>query len=217
MRATGWEQRFLDGTRGRVLALLRRARLTVDELAERLGLTDNAVRAHLAALERDGLVRQGEVRRGGVGKPAHTYEIAPAAETLFSRAYIPFVRTLLAELATRAEAGELEDVMRAVGRRLAVAAPRTRNGGKGGSSKGVRERAAVAAALLEELGGAVAIGEEAGRVVIRGAGCPLGEVTRERAEVCAAVQSMIEEIVGEPVAECCTRGERPRCHFQIVA
>ncbi len=46
----------MASTRERVLDLLWRGRQTVDELARELGLTDNAVRAHLVALERDGLV-----------------------------------------------------------------------------------------------------------------------------------------------------------------
>ncbi|HET8631769.1 MAG TPA: ArsR family transcriptional regulator, partial [Thermomicrobiales bacterium] len=86
MGESGWERRFFGSTRGRVLALLRRASRTVDELARALGLTDNAVRAHLATLERDGLVRQEGLRRGA-GKPAYAYDLTPAAERLFPSAY----------------------------------------------------------------------------------------------------------------------------------
>lgn len=50
-------KRFFASIRGRIVALLRRAGRTVDELTQALDLTDNAVRAHLAALERDGMVR----------------------------------------------------------------------------------------------------------------------------------------------------------------
>ncbi|MFL5666689.1 MAG: ArsR family transcriptional regulator, partial [Ktedonobacteraceae bacterium] len=51
-------ERFFTSTRGHIITLLRRAGHTVDELARALQLTDNAVRSHLATLERDGLVRQ---------------------------------------------------------------------------------------------------------------------------------------------------------------
>ena len=37
---------------------------TVNELAEELELTDNAVRAHLLSLERDGLIKQSGIQRG---------------------------------------------------------------------------------------------------------------------------------------------------------
>ena len=64
MNQSGPTNRFLDSTRGQVATLLRRGSRTVEELAVELGLTDNAVRNHLALLERDGVVRQVGVRRG---------------------------------------------------------------------------------------------------------------------------------------------------------
>ena len=78
-------QRFLASTRGQIITLLRRSSRTVDELAQALNLTDNAVRAHLATLERDGVVQQSGVRRGS-GKPASVYDLAPEAEQLFPKA-----------------------------------------------------------------------------------------------------------------------------------
>ena len=67
------DERFFASTRGQVVTLLRRSARTVEDLARALGLTDNGVRAHLAALERDGIVRQrGAVRRGS-GKSAYVY------------------------------------------------------------------------------------------------------------------------------------------------
>ena len=57
-----------DATRGRLLALLREGKWTVDDLARRLRLTDNAVRFHLATLESAGTVRkEGVLRRQGAG------------------------------------------------------------------------------------------------------------------------------------------------------
>ncbi len=81
-----WNQRFFATTRGQLILLLRRADQTVEELAQALQLTDNAVRAHLATLERDGLVEQQGMRRGG-GKPAFVYTLTAEAERLFPKAY----------------------------------------------------------------------------------------------------------------------------------
>ena len=118
-------RRFLETTRGRVLASLRRGPATVEELAGALGLTDNAIRAHLTALDRDGLVRQAGVRRGpGAGKPAAVYELAADAEVRFSRAYAPVLTALLEELSGRLAPAELEAVMLEVGSRLAADVPR---------------------------------------------------------------------------------------------
>src|SRR5688572_13837080 len=114
--------RFLETTRGRVLAHLRRGPATVEELAAALDLTDNAIRAHLTTLDRDGLVRQTGVRRGpGAGKPAALYELAAEAETRFSRAYAPVLTALVEELSSTLPVPEAEALMRKAGSRLGAA------------------------------------------------------------------------------------------------
>jgi len=103
-----------------MVTLLRRSGRTVEELARALGLTDNSIRAHLAVLERDGIVRQrGSVRRGsGGGKPAYVYELTSEAEELFPKAYEPALGRLLDVLAERLGPEESEALLRSVGRRL---------------------------------------------------------------------------------------------------
>src|SRR5687767_1988641 len=210
MSAVSISRRFLETTRGRIVGLLRMGAATVEELARSLGLTDNAIRSHLATLERDGLIRQEGVRRSpGAGKPATVYEIHPEAEPLFSRAYAPVLAALLDELATQLPSERSEELMRGVGRRLAGAVGRAPGG-----DLGARVEAAVA--LLNSLGGAAQLDQRDGKFVIRGCGgCPLSAATARRPELCRALESLISEYVGAPVEECCDRGERPRCNFEI--
>jgi hypothetical protein len=35
--------------------------------------------------------------------------------------------------------------------------------------------------------------------------------------VCRAMETLLAEFLATPVRECCERGERPRCCFEIVA
>src|SRR3712207_5696286 len=147
MAAAGFNKRFLETTRGQVVALLRRGARTVEELASAVGLTHNAVRAHLATLERDGLIRSVGVRRGtGAGKPATLFELHPEAEPLFSRAYAPVLRAVLDTIAERLPAPEAEELMRDVGRRLAAELGRELSGD-------LHARVQAAASLLAALGG----------------------------------------------------------------
>src|SRR4051812_22280976 len=158
--------RFFESTRGRIVDILRRGARTVDELATELEITDNAVRLHLGMLERDGVVRSRGVRReGAVGKPATLYDIAPAADPLFSKAYLPFLSTLLATLADRFTVRELKALMREVGQRLAA-------GTKPGDGN-IAARAELASKVLNELGGLTTVESEPGgkSVSIRGWGC----------------------------------------------
>jgi predicted ArsR family transcriptional regulator len=210
MAAGGVSTRFLDTTRGRVVALLRRGTQTVEELARALGLTDNAVRAHLSTLERDGVVRQsGERRTPGAGKPATLYEVRPEAEPLFSRAYAPVLTALLEELAAQLPAERREALMRGVGRRLAA-------GARGARTESLEARVTAAVALLNSLGGDAKAEQGPDGLVIRGWGCPLSAATANRPEACRAVETLLSNVIGASVRECCARGDRPRCCFQVA-
>jgi predicted ArsR family transcriptional regulator len=200
--------RGLRGTRARIIDLLRRAPLTAKEVASRLGLTHNAVRVHLAALQRDGLVREGGMQPSA-SRPAVIYELASGADAMLSRAYIPFVAHLVRLLGERLSPAELDELMHSVGHRVAADLPRLRGE--------LPARVQAASALLEELGGANAVERANGGFVIRGYGCLLAEAIHGRREVCRAMESLLAELVEAPVNECCERGERPRCCFEIGA
>jgi DeoR family suf operon transcriptional repressor len=204
-------QRFLETTRGRLLALLRARPHTVDELAAELGLTDNAVRPHLVGLERDGLIRQSGVRRGaGAGKPAVLFDLHPDAEPLLSRAYAPVLGALLEVLAEQLSERDAHKVLRETGRRLAASV--------GGRAPGdLHARARAAAAVLTALGGAVHVEEKRGSATLRGSACPLATAVTRSPRVCGAIESLVGEISGAKVTECCDRSERPRCCFELRA
>jgi predicted ArsR family transcriptional regulator len=208
--ATNWDERFFESTRGQIVTLLRRSGRTVEELAHSQGLTDNGVRAHLAVLERDGIVRQrGSVRRGsGGGKPAYVYELTPKAEDLFTKAYEPTLRRLLDVLAERIGPADTDVLLRAVGRGLAE--------GKTVPTDGTRARLEAAVGVLNELGGLAQLEEQDGALVIQGYSCPLAAVTVDHPEVCRMAETLVTEVAGMPVYERCNRGERPRCCFEVA-
>jgi predicted ArsR family transcriptional regulator len=209
--ATNWDERFFESTRGQIVTLLRRSGRTVEDLARALDLTNNGVRAHLAVLERDGIVRQrGSVRRSsGGGKPAYVYELTEEAEDLFPKAYEPALRRLLDVLSERLGSGELEALLRSVGRRLAEEHS-TR-------ADGAHARLESAVEVLNELGGLVELEEHDGGFVIRGYSCPLAGVTPDHPEVCRMAEALVGEVAGVSVREHCDRGERPRCCFEIAS
>ena len=209
MTAFTVSRRFFESTKGQIAALLRRSSRTVEDLAASLGLTDNAIRSHLATLERDGLVRQDGVRRSpGAGKPATIYELVPEAEQLFSRAYPPVLAALLDELAAQLPAERVDTLMEGLGRRIAEGAQRRQSGD-------LASRVQAAVGLLNSLGGEAESEEREGALLIRGCGCPLSAATSRRPEMCRAVESMLSEVIGAPVRERCERTGRPRCCFEV--
>src|SRR4051812_35935538 len=117
MEQSGWRERILESTRGQVLQRLRTGEHTVNDLAAALHLTDNAVRAHLITLERDGLVRQTGSRQG-FRKPHATYGVTSQTEQIFPRAYGPLLDLVLAVFEQKLTPRALDSGMREVGRRL---------------------------------------------------------------------------------------------------
>lgn len=208
-----WLSTLTGETRTRLLGLVRGAALSISELAAALGISENAVRGHVAAAERDGLVRQAGVQRGTGGKPARLYELTPAAEELFPKAYAlvftELVRTLREDEGDEATIGRL----RRVGRRL----------GEGGGRAGEQESTdgatavAAAAALLESIGGSVEVVEGPHGWTIEANGCPLSGVVAADPDVCALAEALVAEVTGRPVVESCDRSARPRCSFRVLA
>lgn len=196
-----------EGTGGRILELLRRTPMTVDELAVALGVTRPGVRAQLATLERDNLVEQRGSRRG-TSKPSRLYGVTSQAELLFSQAYVPILTRLLHVLAHRLSPAEFEFTMREVGRELM----QDRRVARGA----LQDRVSGASALLNELGGLTEVEAENGYYLIRSHGCPLAAATANHPEVCNVLENMLSEFVGSQVTKCCDRYERVGCCFEIA-
>ncbi|HWS56205.1 MAG TPA: ArsR family transcriptional regulator [Pyrinomonadaceae bacterium] len=207
METTKFDKRFFESTRGRIVTLLRASACTVDELASQLELTDNAVRAHLLTLERDGLVRQSGLRRGP-RKPHFTYVLTTEADKLFPKAYDALLNQLIAVLKNKMGPEEIEEVLRDVGRYVASAAAPGQEGD-------FEERVQVALKVLAAIGGAAEVERYDDKVVIRSTGCPLAAAVSVHPEVCRLAETLVAEVVKAPVEEHCNRDGPPRCRFEI--
>jgi len=206
--SSAWSLRFLTSTRGRLIALLRRDSHTVDDLASTLNLTDNAVRAHLASLERDGIVRQCGVRRdGSVGKPAFAYELTADAEQFFPKPYATILNELLDVLDGELSADEMERLLRRIGARMASEYPP----GHGDT----RRRLEAAVGALNQLGGLAELDVDGENLSLRGYSCPLAAVVQGHPDACRVAEAFVSAVAGVPVRECCDRGDVPHCRFEL--
>jgi predicted ArsR family transcriptional regulator len=203
---TNWVERLSGETRVQLLGILRRSRQTITALADALGLTDNAVRSHVFALERDGVVEQVSMQRDTGGKPARVYALTRKGEELFPKAYALVLGQLVQEIAELDGWEHATALLRAVGRRV---------GSTAASVTDLEGRVAAAAEALRSLGGDVEVRRTEHEYLLQGYGCPLSAVTAKHPQLCALAQALVEEITGEAVIECCDRSDRPRCEFRI--
>jgi predicted ArsR family transcriptional regulator len=201
----------LPPARHAVLDLVRRGERTVNTLAARLEISDNAVRVHLVALERDGLLkRSGIVHSGAVGQPAAEYDITPAGELALSVAYPAVLTALTAAVGDRLDARARRALFMEAGRRLAANFPQTHAGS-------LHERAAACAALIDSLGGSATIAAGRGHATVEGAGCPLAAAVRAEPGTCALIEALLESHAGVNAEQLCTHGERPSCRFRLTS
>lgn len=204
-----WDKRFLSSTRGRVVQLLRQGEATVNELATALELTDNAVRAHLTTLERDGLVQQ-RGQRAAARKPERLYVLTADAEQLFPKAYHLILNLLLDVLNEKLPAEDIEQTLQEVGHKLAALQKYDT-----GAEDTLPARLAVALDVLKGLGGLAELKEVDGKYMICGKSCPLAALVGRHPNVCAVAEAMLSELLEATVVEKCDRGETPRCTFEV--
>lgn len=200
-----WLDRLVGGTRQEILELLVRSDRTVQEIADHIGVSANAIRGHLAALERDGLVIQRDVRRETGGKPAGVYALSTDADELFPKAYAFVLEGILSVLDQREGSERVKETLAEVGARAAVPASGTQ-----------AERVQAAADVLESLGGTVEVRREEGHWKIQGFSCPLSSVTARDGRVCGLAEALVQKTTGGDVVEVCQREQRARCAFEVA-
>jgi DeoR family suf operon transcriptional repressor len=203
-------KQFLETRRGRIAEILQRGPATAEQLAAALKVTANAVRAQLAVMERDGLIRRAGLIPGTT-RPSSVFELTPALEQLLSRAYIPLLIHLVRAAADGLDRPRLTALMRKTGKGLAAEV----TGGAPFPGDLAARIGRASAFLNDELGAITHVARRNGGYVIEGEGCPLAAITDKEPSVCLAIESLLGDLVDRPVRSCCERDGRPRCCFEI--
>jgi DeoR family suf operon transcriptional repressor len=167
--------------------------ITVKELADRFGVTPNALRRYLKNLEEEGIVRYRRVVRG-VGSPVFAYSLTEAGEALFPQGY----RSVLADALDVVRETQGEEGLTAIFRRrwdsIAEAVrPRL-------ARASLHERARLLSELLTSEGYmAESEGDGDGPATLREHHCPVRGIAERHPEVCEAEARFIERMMGVPV------------------
>jgi predicted ArsR family transcriptional regulator len=184
--------------------------LNVEMLSKQLEVTVTAVRQHLAALGRDGLVVKVASAPSG-GRPAHVYALSESAREAFPRQYSWFSETLLGELRSRLGRAGLERTLRALGEKAAGAAP------DGDTPLDARAEALVG--KMTELGyDGFVVSSKRGTVDIAARNCVFHQLAAKNPEVCQFDLGLIGTATSAAVShdECIVRGGKV-CRFKLAA
>jgi len=194
--------------RAEVVTLLQRGAATVSDLATRFRLTNNAVRSHLLALEREGLVTRWGAQPG-TRRPHELYQLTSRARRLLTQASDASLVALLNAIKSRLSAKQGRQLIESAGEALAERFETI------GPRKSLRARVQNAARILNSLGGAARVETAAEGLLIRSQGCPLAAVVAEHPETCQLIENFLAQIIGAPVRESCLRNGQSHCHFVV--
>lgn len=205
------------GVRADLLVALKKCQpVTAQELGEQFGLTANALRRHLKALEQDGLVRyEREVR--GVGAPVYTFWLTSAGEALFPRGCVAVLASALELLRENCGEGAVAQVLESEWRQLADEA------GPVLDALPLAERVPLVAELLTSKGymaEAVEVAQADGNtaLTLRIHNCAMREIAERFPETCAAEARFVERLLGVPLVRGAHRLQGcGRCDYGVTS
>lgn len=105
-------------TRKQIMMMLKtEGALTVSEMAERLGVTEMAVRRHINTLERDRLI-ESKLLRQSMGRPTNQYFLTEKSEQFFPKQYAGFTMEILSDLEKSHGSEIIEEVFKNRAKRI---------------------------------------------------------------------------------------------------
>lgn len=185
--------------------------LTVQALADALTISRNAVRQHVTALERDGLVAKGVTQPSG-GRPEQLYVLTAEGNERFPRQYSWFSELLLQMLEAQAGRAGLAEKLAAMGRSVAASLEARLTDGSGS-----RARLAALAEIMREIGYDAAATTGHGEQVIEAHNCVFHKLAATCPEVCSFDLALLSAASRCRVehAACMVRGGAA-CRFRFI-
>jgi len=181
------------GLRAEILLELKRAQpLTAREMAEKLGVSANAVRHHLKDLEADALVSYGREQRG-IGAPTFAFRLTSEGEALFPKRYEQTLTELLDRVAVKqgreAAVGMFDDhysdLTRTLQAELAGVEP--------------ERRLEAVARVMNDAGYMAEVDERNGAFRLAEHNCAIRSVAERFPEVCAAEAKFLQAVLAATV------------------
>jgi predicted ArsR family transcriptional regulator len=202
----------LHETRQRIIDHLKeKGEATVDELAEKVGLTPMAVRYHLNVLQGDNLIATPAVQRPeGRGRPRQVYRLTEAADDLFPVDYCGLTDYLLDELRVRLGCEGVHDLLNSIALRLAKEAPLAKQ------NQTIEERLDEVIVFLETKGFVVDWEAQENSYMIHAYSCPYRQLARQHEQICLLDKQIIGTMLNTtPDRVACLATGDHHCTYQL--
>jgi predicted ArsR family transcriptional regulator len=185
--------------------------VTVDELAQRLNISRNAVRQHISSLERDLLIKQLGTRPS-MGRPELLYGLSNKGRETFPRRYSWFSELLMTALFKEVGSDGLTERIKAMGENVAkdlLARQRP--------SESTTEAINELNKLMVELGYSSKVqSSDKDEVSIEASNCVFHDLAAKHPEVCQFDLALISTFTNTQISheECMVRGGKV-CRFKF--
>jgi predicted ArsR family transcriptional regulator len=209
------DELFGDRRRRLLRHLLRnKAGASVDELVQALGVTRTAVRQHLAALMRDGLVEPGAERETG-GRPVRLHVLTEAGREVFPRRYSWFARLLVEAIAQEHGTAGLRTRLGRIAATVVAQLPAPAPALTGASG---HDKVEDLSTLMDQLGyDARKVRDVGGAPTIEADNCVFHALAMQNSAVCQFDLALMTSYTGKKVElhECMAKGGHV-CRFRFL-
>lgn len=193
-----------------MVCLKKAESMSVAELSRLVEITPMAVRQHLVALERKGIVDY-TTRRYGIGRPVYQYRLTEKAEGVFPKSYGEFISSMLKNLETVDGKGKVDELFRLRKEQLFSEKKEHLK-----TCKSFSEKVSALAEGLEAEGYMVELEYADGAFNLKQFNCPIADVTAEFAEPCKYELQLYRELLRLDVHRTTWRKEgAPSCSYTI--
>ena len=183
----------MKSTKDKILQiLLRKPKITINEIAEDVGINPISVRHHLSNLEKEGLI-EAEEERHGVGRPRLTYSLTQDGMEKFPTKYLQLTTRLLAQMKESLPAPAVAKLFSQIAEDMAGEYSEQIEGME------MEERLEFVKEMLGQEGFTVEWEKKGDGYQIHEITCPYHQIGIAHPEVCTVDQTLISKMLALPV------------------
>lgn len=184
--------------------------ITIGDLIEELGVTENAVRQRLTRLMDRGLVERIEIKASR-GRPSHGYRLTDEGRKHGANNLDDLAKAMWAEIQQIDDDQLRSTIIAGIAKRLSDSYHENIDGDD------VAERLRSIAQYFADRKIPIALDETHSLPVLKVHGCPYPDLAEKNDEICEMETELISQLTGQPVELCsCQRSGGECCSFEVV-
>jgi predicted ArsR family transcriptional regulator len=195
------------------LLLKNRAGLSIDEIANSLNISRNAIQQHLSSLDKDKYIQTGDLKKTA-GRPVRTFILAEKGLKFFPKQYAWFSELILEDMKKEQGSDVLKAYMQKIGNTLAGSLLPKFDG------KTDIEKIDELTGIMESLGFKVTASKESltGHHYLNACNCIYHDLAQKHSEVCEMDKTLISTLLDKDIelVSCMAKGEHT-CSFKILS